>query len=81
MSRIYEHISEYEEKILKLNSKGFTLIDIGEKLKFTCKQVHDFITQYNRKKKIRISNSNQAKTLTEKGCDKFLPCSIEQLRS
>lgn len=50
MSRIYEHISEYEEKILKLNSKGFTLIDIGEKLKFTCKQAHDFITQYNRKK-------------------------------
>lgn len=47
MSRSYRHIKEYEKEIMELKSKGFTLRAIGERLGFTYKQVHNFITRYN----------------------------------
>ena len=49
--RSYRHISDYEREILKLKEQGLTLREIGEKLGFTRKQVHNFITRYNGKKR------------------------------
>ena len=51
MPRSYQHISNYEKEILELKSKGLTLREIGAKLGFTEKQVHNFITRYNEKQR------------------------------
>ncbi len=51
MPRSYSHISYYEREILELKEQGLTLKEIGEKLGFTRKQVHNFITRYNGKKR------------------------------
>ena len=51
MPREYRHISLYEDEILKLKSKGLTTKQIGETLGFTQKQIHNFITRYNAKKR------------------------------
>ena len=51
MSREYRHIQEYEKEILELKEKGFTNREIGEKLGFTQKQIHNFITRYNEKQR------------------------------
>lgn len=51
MSREYGHIQEYEKEILELKGKGFTNREIGEKLGFTQKQIHNFITRYNEKQR------------------------------
>lgn len=48
MPRSYEHIKNYEKEILELKSKGLTKRKIGEKLGFTEKQIHNFITRHNR---------------------------------
>ena len=47
MPREYYHIQDYEEEILELKAQGYTLRAIGEKLGFTYKQMHNFITRYN----------------------------------
>lgn len=47
MPREYRHIKEYETEILRLREQGLTLKEIGEKLGFTYKQVHNFVTRYN----------------------------------
>ena len=47
MPRGYRHIKEYEKEILELKEQGKTLREIGERLGFSRKQVHDFITRYN----------------------------------
>ena len=51
MAREYRHIQEYEKEILELKGKGFTNREIGEKLGFTQKQIHNFITRYNEKQR------------------------------
>lgn len=51
MPRSYSHIGEYEKEIIELKSKGVTLREIGLKLGFTYKQVHNFITRYNAKQR------------------------------
>lgn len=51
MPRSYQHISKYEKEILELKTKGLTLREIGAKLGFTEKQVHNFITRYNEKQR------------------------------
>ena len=51
MPRSYQHISNYENEILELKSKGFTVREIGAKLGFTKEQVHNFITRYNSKQR------------------------------
>ena len=62
MPRSYRHISNYEKEILELKSKGLTLREIGAKLGFTEKQVHNFITRYNEKqRKIKAGISLKAK--------------------
>ena len=48
MARSYIHIKEYEKEILELKEKDMTLREIGERLGFTYKQLHNFISRYNR---------------------------------
>ena len=47
MARRYSHIQNYEKEILELKGKGLTLKEIGERLGFTHKQIHNFITRHN----------------------------------
>ena len=47
MARRYSHIQNYEKEILELRGKGLTLKEIGERLGFTHKQIHNFITRHN----------------------------------
>lgn len=47
MPRGYRHIKEYEKEILELKEQGKTLREIGERLGFSLKQVHNFISRYN----------------------------------
>ena len=51
MARRYSHIQNYEKEILELKGKGLTLKEIGERLGFTHKQIHNFITRYNEKQR------------------------------
>ena len=51
MPRSYQHISKYEKEILELKAQGLTRKEIGAKLGFTEKQVHNFITRYNEKQR------------------------------
>ena len=44
MARSYRRIQQYEKEILELKGKGLTLREIGERLGFTHKQLHIFIT-------------------------------------
>ena len=46
MPRSYRHIKEYETEILSLKKQGLTEREIGEKLGFSIKQIHNFITRY-----------------------------------
>lgn len=52
MPRSYQHISDYEKELLELKAQGMTLREIGEKFGFTYKQVHNFITIYNKKQRM-----------------------------
>lgn len=63
MPRSYRHISNYENEILELKSQGLTLREIGAKLGFTQKQVHNFITRYNKKQRMLEAG----KTIHKKG--------------
>ena len=60
MAREYRHIQQYEKEILELKSKGYTERKIGEKLGFTEKQVHNFVTRYNAKQR-RIATGEAIK--------------------
>lgn len=51
MPRGYRHIKEYEKEILELKEQGKTLREIGERLGFSRKQVHNFITRYNERQR------------------------------
>ena len=51
MSREYRHVQEYEKEILELKEQGYTNREIGEKLGFTPKQIHNFIIRYNEKQR------------------------------
>lgn len=51
MPRSYQHISNYEKEILELKAQGMTLREIGAKLGFTERQVHNFISRYNEKQR------------------------------
>jgi DNA-binding CsgD family transcriptional regulator len=47
MPRSYRHIKEYEKEIIELRAQGLTNREVGERLGFSMKQVHNFITRYN----------------------------------
>ena len=51
MTRSYGRIKQYEKAILELKKQGLTLRQIGERLGFSQKQVHNFITRYNEKQR------------------------------
>ena len=79
MSRTYRHIKEYEKEIMRLKEEGVIEREIGEKLGFTCKQVHNFITRYNtRQKKLAAGIALKRKGRPRKD-GTTLPPSIQQL--
>lgn len=79
MPRSYRHISYYEREIVELKEQGLTLKEIGEKLGFTRKQVHNFITRYNsNKRKLESGIAIKPKGRPRKNGDK-LPSSVQQL--
>ena len=51
MPRSYRHIKEYEEEIIELKAQGLTKREIGKKLGFSKEQVHNFISQYNKRQR------------------------------
>ena len=63
MPRSYRHIKGYEKEILELKSQGKTKREIGEKLGFTKKQIHNFITRYNESQRRKAAGI----TLKKKG--------------
>lgn len=74
MPRGYRHIQEYEKEILELKEQGKTLREIGERLGFSRKQVHDFITRYNEQQRkiaagiaVFISRSRAGRTCPHTG--------------
>lgn len=79
MPRSYRHISDYEREILESKEQGLTLREIGGKLGFTRKQVHDFITRYNSKKR-KLESGIVVKPKGRPRKDgASLPPSVEQL--
>ena len=79
MSREYRHIKQYETEILGLKKQGLTEREIGERLGFTIKQIHNFITRHN----ANIRKISSGISLNRKGRPKKdgneLPPSIQQL--
>ena len=79
MPRSYRHISNYENEILELKLQGLTLREIGAKFGFTQKQVHNFITRYNKKQRMLEAG----KAIHKKGrpckSDNGIPPSIQRL--
>lgn len=47
MAREYQHIRKHEKEIIEMKNKGYTLREIGERLGYTRKQIHNFICRYN----------------------------------
>jgi len=79
MARKYQHIKQLENEILKLKDQGFTNQEIGERIGYTAKQVHDCITRKNR----RIKKAETGKPIKTRGRPNIrleeLPPSIQQL--
>lgn len=46
MTRSYRHIKEYETELLKLKEQGLTEKEIGYRLGFSFKQVHNFFYRH-----------------------------------
>ena len=62
MPRSYRHISQYEDEIMELRRQGITKRKICEKYGFTMKQLTNFITRYNEKRrKIKAGIAIRAK--------------------
>ena len=57
MPREYRHIIDYENEILEMRRQGKTRKEICEKYGFTLRQVKDFITRYNQKRKNLLQES------------------------
>ena len=51
MAREYGHIEGYEKEIIQLFEEGKTLRQISEILGFSYKQMRDFKTRYNKKRR------------------------------
>ena len=79
MSRSYRRIQQYEKEILELKGKGLSLREIGERLGFTHKQLHNFITRYNaNQRKIAAGIEIKPKGRPRKDGTE-LPPSVQQL--
>lgn len=79
MPRKYHHIVQLEKEILELKAKGYTNAEIGERLGYTSKQIHDCITRRNR----RIKKAETGAAVKRRGRpskhDGELPPSIQKL--
>ena len=51
MPRNYRHIQQYEQEMIELKEKGWTVKAIGEKYGLSYEQAHGFFKRYNRKQK------------------------------
>ena len=81
MPRSYQHISKYEKEILELKAQGLTRKEIGAKLGFTEKQVHNFITRYNKKqRKLKAVVALKAKGRPPKDCEITEDMKINELK-
>ena len=81
MPRSYQHISKYEKEILELKAQGLTRKEIGAKLGFTEKQVHNFITRYNEKqRKLKAVVALKAKGRPPKDCEITEDMKINELK-
>ncbi len=79
MTRKYRHISDYENEIIQMWSKGKSLREISEKLGFSYKEVRDFKTRYNKKqRKIAAGEAIYKKGRPCKS-DNGIPPSIQRL--
>ena len=79
MARRYSHIQNYEKEILELKGKGLTLKEIGERLGFTYKQIHNFIIRHNANQR-RIASGIEIKQKGRPRKDGTeLPPSVQQL--
>ena len=79
MPKSYQHINKYEREILELKAQGLTRKEIGAKLGFTKKQVHNFIKRYNEKqRKMKAGVAIRAKGRPRKS-DNGIPPSIQRL--
>lgn len=56
MSRNYRHIQEYEPEIIRLKKEEATQREIGEKLRYSFKQIHNFHYRHNSNQKKIASN-------------------------
>ena len=79
MPREYRHIQEYEKEILELKSQGYTLRAIGERLGFTYKQLHNFITRYNANQRKNTAEISIKRKGRQRKNGNELPPSIQQL--
>ena len=52
MPRSYRHISVYENEITELRKQGKSRKEICELLEISQKQLHNFITRYNKKQRM-----------------------------
>lgn len=79
MPRSYRHIQQYEKEIIKLKEDGLSEGEIGKKMGFTLKQIHNFITRYNSKQR-KLSAGMSIKLKGRPRNDGAeLPPSIQQL--
>ena len=79
MSRSYHHIKEYELELKELREQGLTENEIGKKLGFSYKQVHNFFyRQRANQRKLAAGISIKPKGRPRK-VGTGLPLSVQQL--
>lgn len=79
MPRSYQHISDYKNEILELRKQGKSRKEISELLGFSQKQLHNFITRYNKKQKMLEAGQAIHKKGRPIKNDKGIPPSIQRL--
>lgn len=79
MARSYRHISNYEKEILELRKQGKSRKEICELLGFSPKQLHNFITRYNKKQRMFEAGQEIHKKGRPSKKDNEIPPSIQRL--
>ena len=79
MPREYRHIKQYETEILELKKQGFTEREIGERLGFSIKQIHNFITRHNSNIRKQASGIRLKPKGRPRKYENEVPPSIQQL--
>lgn len=79
MPRSYRHISVYENEIRELRKQGKSRKEICELLGISQKQLHNFITRYNKKQRMIESGQGIHKKGRPSKSDNGIPPSIQRL--